>query len=199
MSQTGTDQLSNDVPGAGERRLSRDWTFGALLLAGVILALYVLLWRGVPLFKWVAAYLPFLLPLAVTVLSIFTRAADIRNYESVLKFANDLAIGIISFDIWAISASRSDPTGRVLVNPEIMISGDFVIPLLLVGLLIAVGCVVLTQYTFQDTQTKQRWLLVGLITAAIVYVAPFGLVEHVPQSQAKLVADSHRYTVVIPY
>ena len=123
MSQTGADQLPSDAPEQDARWFSGDWRFGAPLLAGVMVALYILLWHGLPLFKWVAANLPLLLPLAVTVLSIFTRAADIRNYESVLKIANDIAIGIISFDIWAISASRSDPSGRILVNPERMISG----------------------------------------------------------------------------
>lgn len=199
MSQTGTDQLPTESTGHDGRWLSGDWRFGALLLVGVAVSIYILLWHGLPLFKWVAAYLPLLLPLAVTVLSIFTRAADIRNYESVLKIANDIAIGIISFDIWAISASRSNPSGRILVNPETMISGDFVLPFLLSGLLIAVGCVVLTQYRFQDPRTKQRWLLVGLIASIVVYVAPFGLVEPVPHLQAKPSPDVRRYTVVIPY
>jgi hypothetical protein len=101
------------------------------------------------------------LPLAVTLLSIFTRAADIKSYESVLKISNDITIGIISFDIWAISAKSSDHYGRVMVNPTTMISGDFVIPLLLSGLLISVGCVVLTHYKFSSPITRQRLLLVG--------------------------------------
>ena len=80
----------------------------------VVVAVYILLWHGHALFAWIAASLPLLLPLAVTLLSIFTRAVDIRSYESVLRISNDVAIGIISFDIWAVSASRSDLTGRIL-------------------------------------------------------------------------------------
>jgi hypothetical protein len=197
--QTGTDQLPSEPTGHDGRWLSDRVWFCVLLLICVVGSLYILLWHGLLLFKWVAAYLPLLLPLAVTVLSIFTRAADIRNYESVLKIANDIAIGIISFDIWAVSASRSNPSGKILVNPETVISGDFVLPLLLSGLLIAVGCVVLTQYQFQKPQTKHRWLLVGLIATIVVYVAPFGLVEPVAHLQAKASPDVLRYTVVIPY
>lgn len=199
MSDAQTDQLSDQPSGREGRWLSGDWRFIGPLLVAVAVSLYILLWHGLPIFKWVAAYLPLLLPLAVTLLSIFTRAADIRNYESVLKIANDVAIGIISFDIWAISASRSDPSGRILVNPETMISGDFVQPFLLTGLLVAVGCVVLTRYPFQSARTRQRSLLVGLIGTIVVYVAPFGVIEPVPELKAKLRQDMPRYTVVIPY
>ena len=199
MSEKGTDQLSGEAPGQEGIGSRGDWKFWAPLLIGVLVAIYILFWHGMLLFNWIAAYLPLLLPLAVTFLSIFTRAADIRNYESVLKIANDVAIGIISFDIWAISASRSNPSGRILVNPEKMINGDFVLPFLLAGLLVAVGCVVLTQYKFQNARNKQRWLLAGLIASAIIYVVPFGLVEPVKQLQAKPTVASHRYTVVIPY
>jgi hypothetical protein len=198
MMQSETDQLPSK-PNWRSRRLPSGGWFFVLLLICVAGSLYVLLWHGIPLFKWVAENLPLLLPLVVTVLSIFTRAADIRDYESVLKIANDIAIGIISFDIWAISASRSDPSWTILVNPKTMINGDFVLPLLLSGLFMAVGCVVLTQYRFQENRTKQRWLLVGLIASIVVYVAPFGLVEPVAHLQAKPNPNVHRYTVVIPY
>jgi hypothetical protein len=181
-----------------ERRAStKNWILRAFFGVGVLLALYILLMHGLAVNKAIAANLPLLLPLAVTVLSIFTRAADIRNYEAVLKISNDIAIGIISFDIWAISASRSDPSGRVLVNPATMIRGDFVLPFLLFGLLVAVGCVVLTHYHFPDTRAKHRWLLVGFAAAVIVYIAPFGVLESVPREARPL--ESRHYTVVIPY
>ncbi len=154
-----------------------------------------MLLHGHALFAWIAAYLPLLLPLAVTVLSIFARAADIRSYESVLRISNDIAIGIISFDIWAVSVSRSDPTGRILVNSTTMISGDFVLPFLLAGLLVAVGCVVLVHYNFQVEETKYRWMLVGLVASILVYIAPFGVLDTVPQPTAEV----RRYIVVIPY
>src|SRR5690348_14729148 len=119
-----------------------DWIFASVIVLIAGLLVYVFLRHGISLFTRVAAWLPLLLPLAVTILSIFTRAADIRNFESVLKISNDIAIGIISFDIWAISASRSDASGRVLVNSQEMIDSTFVLPFLLLGLLVAVGCVV---------------------------------------------------------
>ena len=179
----------------------RPWLFGLLLSVGVIASGYVLLWHGITVYEWVAAHLPLLMPLAVTILSIFTRATEVRNYEAVLKMSNDIAIGIISFDIWAVSASRSSSSGRVLVDVNSMIRSDFVLPFLLCGLLVAVGCVVLTHYPFKGERTKQRWLLVALLTSILVYIAPFGALEAVPAPEppGPPVAELRQYTVVIPY
>lgn len=178
-----------------------DWPFRAALILGVLLVAYILLAYGLEINKAFAANLPLLLPLTVTILSVFTRATEIRSVEGVLKMSNDLSIGIISFDIWAISASRSDTTGRIIVNPTTMIRGDFVLPFLLFGLLIAVGCVVLTRYEFQDVRTKHRWLLIGLVAAVLVYIAPFGALESIPQEWAPESPETatHQYTVAIPY
>ena len=177
------------------------WRFCLILLVVFLITAYVLLWHGIGLYEKIAANLPLLLPLVVTILSVFTRVADIRNYEAVLKMSNDIAIGIISFDIWAISASRSNPAGRVLVNEKMMIRGDFVLPFLLLGLLIAVGCVVLTHYNFREEPTKHRWLLIALVTSILMYVAPFGVLERIPTSEppASARAEIRKYTVIIPY
>jgi hypothetical protein len=153
------------------------------------------------MFKAVAANLPLLLPFTVTILSIFTRASDIKNAESVLRMSNDIAIGIVSFDIWALSASRSDPSGRIIVNRTTMISGDFVLPFLLCGLLVAVGCVVLTRYPFQNDTAKFRTLLTAFVVTITVYSFPFGVLEpivpeHLP---APVVGVPRYYTVAIPF
>lgn len=177
-----------------------EWRFRALLVAAALGILYVLLRHGLTLFQAVSDNLPLLLPLAVTVLSIFTRATEIKNAESVLKMSNDIAIGIISFDIWAISASRSDPSGRIMVNATTMISGDLVLPFLLAGLLIAVGCVVLTNYTFEAARTRQRWLLGGFVASVLVYMAPFGVKQPVSAAaNSGPVVRLKTYSVVIPY
>ncbi len=176
------------------------WVFGVALFVFAAVVLYLFLWHGLRVFGWISANLPLLLPLAVTVLSIFTRATDVRTAESVLKMSNDLAIGVISFDIWMLSASRSDPAGRIMVNPTIMISGDLVLPFLLAGLLLAVGCVVLTNYKFQSDAGKHRWLLAGLVAAVVIYLAPFGVRRPVGTDPAGLPLVSVRlYSVVIPY
>lgn len=182
-------------PDAGQAPPPSDRSFLVILVAIAALVLYVFLWHGITAFTVISANLPLLLPLAVTVLSVFTRAADIRSSENVLKISNDIAIGIISFDIWALSASRSDPAGRIMVNSDTMISGDFVLPFLLAGLLIAVGCVVLTNYSFKSQQSKQRWLLVGLVAAVVVYIAPFGVKRPATGESA----GKRTYAVVIPY
>ena len=118
--------------------------FLLLLAAGAIGLIYILLWQGIPLFEKIAENLPLLLPLAVTILSISVRASQLKSPDALLTTSNDIAIGIISFDIWAISSLRGNPNGRVLVNAHTMIRGDFVLPFLLAGLLVAIGCVVLT-------------------------------------------------------
>ncbi len=187
-------------PSLSPTNAADEWRFRGLLLIASVGVLYLLLWQGLKVFEAVSANLPLLLPLAVTVLSIFTRATEIKNAESVLKMSNDISIGIISFDIWAISASRSDPNGRIMVNPDTMISGNLVLPFLLAGLLIAVGCVVLTNYNFRSPRAKNRWLLGGFIASVLVYVAPFG----VKQRATTLIPGSgmlgvRRYTVGIPY
>jgi hypothetical protein len=201
MSTEVTDSGNSD-PGPAGAATNSDWRFQAVLVAALLACGYVSLRYGLFINAAIAANLPLLLPLAVTVLSIFTRASDIRNYESVLKISNDLAIGIISFDIWAISASRSDAAGRVLVNATKMIRGDFVIPFLLSGLLISVGCVVLTHYGFKGERTKRRSLLVGLLASVLIYIAPFGALEQVPPPAPppdSKTASIRKYTVVIPY
>lgn len=167
---------------------------GIIMIVGVgVLSGFLL--QGHAIFTAIAANLPLLLPLAVTILSIFTRASDIKDFESVLNMSSDIAIGIISFDIWAISVSRSDPSGRVLVNPTTMISGNFVIAFLLSGLSVAIGCVVLTRYPFREARTKRIWLFIALVVAVIVYLAPFGAREPIPKPQP----ESRQFTVVIPY
>lgn len=177
------------------------WLFTVLLVLFSAGALFLLLGRGLLLFDYITSRLPLLLPLAVTLLSISTRATEIRNYEAVLKTSNDIAIGIISFDIWAFSASHSDPTGRVLVDPNTMIRGDFVLAFLIIGLFTAVGCLVLTHYNFKTTFTRHRAMLVGLITSMLVYIAPFGVLQPVPPPKAPgpTMVAVHDYTVVIPY
>lgn len=200
MTKAGNEIIPEGHTEAGGSFQVRDKPFfWILLIASFVGGLYALLAHGLALFKFGAGYLPLILPLAVTVLSIFTRASEIRSSESVLKFSNDLAIGIISFDIWAISASRSDPSGRVLVNPNEMISGEFVLPFLLAGMIVAVGCVVITNINFNSKLQKQRWLLGALCAAALLYVAPFGVLEAIPEPTGKVGGEEHRYTVVIPY
>jgi hypothetical protein len=190
------DNSSVDAP---DRRRS-EWPFRFLVLLVAAGVLYVFLWHGLAVFGAISENLPLLLPLAVTVLSIFTRATDVRTTESVLKFSNDIAIGIISFDIWALSASRSDPSGRIMVNKSTMISGDLVLPFLLAGLLLAVGCVVLTNYSFKTPEAKLRWLLVGFVAAVVVYLAPFGVKRPVTtDSSGVTLLAVHRFAVVIPY
>ena len=164
---------------------------------------YVLLWHGLWVFGTVSNYLPLVLPLAVTVLSIFPRATELRSYEAVLKVSNDIAIGIISFDIWALSASRSDSAGRILVNKDVMIQGDFVLPFLLSGLFVALGCAVLTNYShsFKNDQTRRRWLEGAFAASVLVYLAPFGLIQPIPPPTEVVArtAELRPYTVVVPY
>jgi len=183
-----SDSEGNVEQFVGDRR------FYILIIALVFVSFAALMLRGIETYRWVAAHLPLLLPLAVTILSILTRASGIQNIESVLKMSNDIAIGIISFDFWAISASRTERTGRIFVNPDTMIDGEFVIPLLLSGLIIAVGCVVLNYYGFSTQRAKLRWLFVGFIASILVYVAPFGILE--PAHSAN---ELQQYSVLIPY
>lgn len=197
MNDHTRESSAQDTKDDGHRISGDGWFIFVIALLALILA-GLLLFYGTPFFYWTYGNLPLVLPLAVTMLSIFTRAADIRNYESLLKISNDIAIGIISFDIWAISAKSSDHLGRVMVNPTTMISGDFVIPLLLSGLLISVGCVVLTHYKFSSPITRQRSLLIGFVTAIIVYVMPFGILEPAAH-KADGATETRRFTVVIPY
>lgn len=178
------------------------WGFPAAVFVGTLLSLYAFIFHGLAIFDFVTSRLPLLLPLAVTVLSIFTRATEITNYEAVLRTSNDLAIGIISFDIWMFSASHSDIAGRVLVNPDRMIRGDFVLAFLVVGLFTSVGCLVLTHYKFKTTRNRHRALLVGFLTSVLVYVMPFGVLQAVPPlktAEPATLVQLHRYTVAIPY
>jgi hypothetical protein len=175
-----------------------EWKFRSGLVIVGFLVLLTLLWQGVDIFKAIVAHLPLVLPLAVTILSILTRAPNIRNFESVLLMSNDIAIGIISFDIWALSASRGDVSGRILVNATTMISGDFALPFLLLGLFVALGCVVLTNYKFQREDTKRRLLFVAFVGSIIVYLAPFSVLQPVPPPKPPA-AEIRHYTVVIPY
>lgn len=196
------DQASkiSSVPEASERdghSVKEDMRFIIVLIFLSVILAYFLLIYGKTFFHWVSDNLPLLMPLAVTVLSIFTRAADIRNYESVLKISNDIAIGIISFDIWAISA-QSGNHGNVLVNAMKMIDGGFVIPLLLAGLLVSVGCVVLTHYKFSSTVLRQRFLLIGFIVSIMVYVMPFGILQPI-EHRVTNTRSINKYTVIIPY
>ena len=175
--------------------------FGMLLTMGAIGVAYVLLWHGINVFTRITASLPLLLPLAVTVMSIVTRATDIRSFEAVLKTSNDIAIGIISFDIWLFSA-RSEPAGRVLVNPSTMIRGEFALAFLVIGLVTAVVSLILTHYEFRSPVAKRRALFVGFVASVLVYIAPFGVLEVVPAERPaaahKTVAVS-QFDIAIPY
>jgi hypothetical protein len=179
---------------------SVDWVFYGLLLGAIVLALYALFSHGREYANYVADHLPLLLPLIVVVLSMFTRLGHMKTYESLLTISNDIAIGVISFDIWVLSA-RSDTTGRILVNAKTMISGSLSLTFLISGVVLAVGCVVLNQQHFSNRRLKERWLLVGLVVSILVYVAPFAVLEPVPvpkpAEQPKL--EVALYTVVVPY
>jgi hypothetical protein len=193
------DPDDQSLPGATSRFPTR--AFGFILLLFSLTIGYLLLFRGVEFFVWITERLPLLLPLAVTVMSIATRATDIRSYEAVLKTSNDIAIGIISFDIWLLSA-RSAQSNQVFVNSRTIIRGDFAIAFLVLGLVVAVGSLILTHYDFVTQQGKQRALLTGFVFAALVYVAPFGVLEPV-KTQApaptKPTVAMRRFGVAIPY
>jgi hypothetical protein len=188
---TGTNQRAVDV--------IPSWVFRTSLGLVLLILVYVLLWHGVRVFTFITERLPLLLPLAVTVMSIATRATDIKSYEAVLKTSNDIAIGIISFDIWLLSARTE--TGRVLVNPNTMIRGEFAIAFLVIGMATAVGCLVLAHYEFRSSHATQRGLLVGFLVSVLVYVAPFGVLERVPPPRppGPPTAEIRHYTVAIPY
>jgi 4-amino-4-deoxy-L-arabinose transferase-like glycosyltransferase len=124
----------------------------AALLLGVIILVY-----GLRLGERLADNLPLVLPLAVTMLSIFTRASDLRDYE-------------------------------------------FVMPLLILGLIVAVGCVVLTHYKFGSDRVRRRSLLCALLVTLIVYFSPFALREPVPPPLPEpATAEIGAYTVAIAY
>jgi len=182
------------------RDLMPDWLFRTLLVLGIAVVGSALLMAGLQVFGYTTARLPLLLPLAVTVMSIVIRLPAIRTYEAVLKTSPDIAIGIISFDIWLLSA-RSEATGRVLVNPSTMIRGEFVLSFLVLGMVTAVVCLVLIHYSFESPRAKQRGLLMGLVWSLLVYVAPFGVLEPVPPPPppGPATAVIGRYTVAIPY
>lgn len=192
LDRTDTSQKASDT--------MPNWMFrsvlGLLLLAGA----YLLLWHGVKVFTFITDRLPLLLPLAVTAMSIATRATEMKSYEAVLRTSNDIAIGIISFDIWLLSA-RSETLGRALVNPITMIRSEFVLAFLVIGIVTAVGCLVLTHYEFQNPRATQRGLLVGFLVAVLVYIAPFGVLEEVPPPKPAGLARAtiRQYTVAIPY
>jgi len=172
------------------------------LALGAVGVAYVLLWHGIGVFSQITAKLPLLLPLAVTVMSIVTRATDIRSFEAVLKTSNDIAIGIISFDIWLFSA-RSEPAGRVLVNASTMIRGDFALAFLVLGLVTAVVSLILTHYEFRNPVERQRALLVGFVASVLVYIAPFGVLEDVPAPEPVAVVQKtvtvSQFDVAIAY
>ncbi|MBI3401670.1 MAG: hypothetical protein HY048_09640 [Acidobacteria bacterium] len=190
---TGNDKSNRETTAAA-------WTFRIALTVGALAIGYLLLGHGIAVFAGITDRLPLLLPLAVTVMSIFTRATDIRSYEAVLKTSNDITIGIISFDIWLLSA-RNEATGRVLVNPTTMIRGEFAIAFLVFGLLIAVGSLILIHYEFRTARERQRALLVGFVASVLIYIAPFGVLEPVPPPAPPgptTVALKH-FAVAIPY
>jgi hypothetical protein len=195
---TENSDVQSPAPTNDLKKANYNSGLNLLLVILFILCAYAILTRGLGLFNAVAANLPLLLPLVVTLLSILTRAGEIKTVESVLKISNDLAIGIISFDIWAISASKSDPTGRVLVNSTTMINGDFVLPFLLAGLVVAVGCVVLTRLDFKDSLYKTRWLGIAFGASLLVYIAPFGVLQPI-QAAPSQAAQMRQFTVAIPY
>ncbi|MGA2468348.1 MAG: hypothetical protein ABSH06_28900 [Thermodesulfobacteriota bacterium] len=197
--------MENSVTSPGKKpqpseyqRRTGEWVFriGLLIVGSAILI--ALFSKGVDIFKAFVAHLPLILPLAVTILSILTRAPSIRDFESVLMMSNDIAIGIISFDVWAFSASRNDAFGRILVNPTTMIRGDFALPFLVLGLFVALGCVVLTRYPYQKESNKRRWLLIIFMASVVVYLAPFSALEPLPQPKPHA-AEIRQFTVAIPY
>lgn len=180
------------------------WVFLGTLSVCAIAILYLLMTQGVFLVRWASGHLPLLLPLVVTLLSVLTRAMELKDIESVLKISNDLAIGIISFDIWALVAKESNPLGYVLVNQTTIISGDAVMPYFLIGILVAVGCVVISHYPYPPhnyKNHKKRWLLIGLFVSVVVYLMPFGALEPIPTiaKQGTLDLNKKNYIVVIPY
>jgi len=205
MSQAEHLQIEGQVGGAaGVPNPHSTWPY--ITKIGVIFVLafatgYVFLFHGHQFFTRTKDLLPLLLPLVVTLLSIFTRAAEIRTLEGILKISNDIAIGIISFDIWAISVSKSDPKGRILVSAHEMIDGELVMTFLMFGLVTAVGCLVATNYNYKNYINKYLMLTGALLFSIVIYLIPFGQIQEIPADPRPPVvaAESHRYTVVIPY
>lgn len=194
---SSTDHKERDRP---QGQSGSYWPFRIMFAVCALGAAYVLLAYGIGVFTWITDRLPLLLPLAVTVMSISTRATEIRSYEAVLKTSNDIAIGIISFDIWLLS-TRSAQTGRVLVNQTTIIRGDFAIAFLVLGLAIAVGSLILTHYEFRSGRGKRRALLVGFAVTVLAYVAPFGVLEPLPPPApaGPPTAEMKHFAVAIPY
>jgi hypothetical protein len=202
---TKGDQSSRQQTEANPPKRSKlpAWTFEAITVL-LLLVLAALSFNYIKhVFRIASQSLPLILPLAVTALSILTRARDLRNYGSFLNICNDVAIGIISFDIWSISTKANEGTNLVMVNTTEGIPADFGILLLLAGLGISVASVVVTNFQFQNDSTKNRASLAILCLALLVYALPFFLLEEVtaptaPAAHPETSAE-RTYTAIVEY
>lgn len=151
--------------------------------------------------KSVEYYLPVYLPLMLTVLSVVSGVATKRiplESASLLKLHGDLAMGVFSFIVWALSTFQQ--TGKIALNNDVSISMIRVILLLIANLIfLFVGLIVLqkqwaTSDRFSAAQKEHAWNAALTGVALFLFFLPLTLAVKVPAG-----SGLHSFRVAIPY
>lgn len=185
--------------GQGKAPLSTKEIVFFILLSLIVLSLLLPgnIYQGLYA-HYVKDYLPLLTPLILSIVSFLIRAREAEGKTSVQSITIDLTLGVVSFDVWALTSMLTSPQKIAQLTPtRILDQSDVIICLLLGFGLLAVCFWAGTKQEGDRLATPLRtWFALGL--AIVAFFVPTKIASD--QALVTIVKPpDHEFRVVVPY
>ena len=147
---------------------------------------------------YVKDYLPLLTPLILSIVSFLIRAGEAKGKTSVQSIAIDLTLGVVSFDVWALTSMLTSPQKIAQLTPARILDQSDVIFCLLLGFGLLTLCFWAGRKQEGDELITplRTWFALGV--AIVAFFVPTKIASD--QAQVTIVKPTeHEFRVVVTF
>jgi hypothetical protein len=161
------------------------------------LAVLILVFFAYSYKSTVKHYLPLALPLILTALATIIRGSEERRI-SLRGFTIDLALGVVSFNVWAINSVLTSQGKTAMLTPARFLDATDTIYCLILALVLVGGCTWMSKEKETLTQTKPvLWIMLGY--AVFCFTFPVIIAQGARSEEMLPKSNVKKYVVAVPY
>jgi hypothetical protein len=171
-------------------RYIRQWFFFFLLV--VVLAVFAYFYKG-----HMKGYLPLITPLVLSGLASVMRGTD-EGKLNLSGFIIDLALGVVSFNIWAINSVMTSTTRYAMLTPNRILDTTDAIFCLVLALILVGLCALILNH--RERAGKPRFLSwIVLMYAVFCFIFPAIIASDYMPPESSRVPAAQQYQISIPF
>jgi hypothetical protein len=145
--------------------------------------------------RYIKAYPALITPLLLSVVSFFLHAGEAGGRTTPQSFANDITVGVVSFDVWAITSASTSSSRVANISPTKVLDLTDVILCLVSGFVLLVFCYYTSTKAKENPETRLRYC--ALVAAVLVFLSPAGMASTAQSPSAGQTPVEYR--VIVPY